>query len=61
MELFRQYAERKRRELMEKAASKLDGKVDAFKVELDGDAMDREYNGQPFISRTLGDSGIRPR
>lgn len=61
MELFRQYAERKRRELMEKAASKLNGKVDASRIEIGGDAMDREYNGQPFISRTLNDSGIRPR
>ena len=61
MDLFRQYAERKKQELMEKAAAKLGGKVEESKIILSGDAMDREYGGNPFIFRTLGDVGIRPK
>jgi len=61
MDLFRQYAERKKQELMEKAAEKLGGKVEDGKVVLPGNAMDREYGGSPYISQTLGNVGIKPR
>ena len=61
MDLFRQYAERKKQELVEKAAEKLGGKVEDGKVVLPGNAMDREYGGSPYISQTLGNVGIKPR
>lgn len=61
MNLLRQYAERKKQEIMQKAASKLDGKVEVSKITMSGDAMGREYGGNPFISRTLGDVGIKPK
>lgn len=61
MDLFRQYAEHKKQELMEKAAEKLGGKVEDGKVVLPGNAMDREYGDSPYISQTLGNVGIKPR
>lgn len=61
MEWFRQYAEFKRNEIIRKAASKLNGKVEGEQVVLGDGAYEDEYNGKPFISRTLGEEGIRPK
>jgi len=61
MDLFRQYAEHRKTELMKKAAEKMGGKIEDRKIALSGDAMEREYGGQAFISKALNDVGIKAR
>lgn len=61
IDLFKQYAERKKQEMVQKIAAKMGGTVEGSKIVMPDGSMQREYSGSPFISRTLGDVGIRPK
>ena len=61
MELFRQYAEHRKTQLMQEAAKRMGGKVEDGKILILGDAIEREYGGRPFVSQALNDVGIKAR
>ena len=61
MQWFRQYAEHKRNEILKRAAERFGGTVSNEQILLDSNALGDEYGGKPFISRTLGEEGIKPK